>query len=120
MTLLDSIRSLVPLWIIEIENGLVADDKLRSPARQARPCTGIATCHVPRRGDEVQFVDKRARRQPHDDVDLLRVDSDLTRSSRTRQANLRRIVWADDGCIQVAVSIDLRAAQQGYLDQPAL
>jgi hypothetical protein len=52
--------------------------------------------------------------------DLPGVDRDLARPARARQAHLRLRVLADDRGVQVAEAVDLRAAEEGDVDQAGL
>src|SRR6185437_10642229 len=83
------------------------------------PLLRTVAAQVTRTRDEVDRVDERALRLRHDDEDLLRVDRDLARAARARQPHLGLRVVADRRGVEVAVAVDLRAAQEADVDVAA-
>ena len=108
------------LGVSEIQERLVGDHQLRPAAGQAQPSAAVAAGQVAGAGEKIQLLDERAALQTHDHERALRVDRDFAGAAAARQAHLRFGVVADDGGVEVAVAIDLRAAEQRDLDQAPL
>src|SRR5690349_8461718 len=104
----------------EIEDSFVGDHQLWSFARHAEPASRVATVKIAGTGTEVESLDEGAFLEPHDVEDALGVDGDLAGAAAAWQAHLGRSIVADDAGVQVAVAVDLRAAEQADLDTPAL
>src|SRR5947208_2456535 len=72
------------------------------------------------RSDEIELVDEAALALRHDDEDLATGGGDLRRAAAAGQTNLRFLVRANDGCVEIGVFVDLRAAEEADLDAAAL
>ncbi|MCY1429335.1 hypothetical protein D9M71_452490 [compost metagenome] len=72
------------------------------------------------RGNEIEFVDKGARRLLEDDQHALGGTGNLRRATCTRQTDFRRVVITHDGGVDVAETVDLRRAEETDVNAPAL
>src|ERR671910_1461152 len=109
-----------PLLLVEPVRREVGHD-VRRP--RARPPTGPVVVGVPAVAGgrpEMELLDERARRLPHDHEDLPRVDRDLACTAGAGEPYLRTLVGADHRRVQVAEAVDLRAAEERDVDQPGL
>ena len=106
---------------LKVKDGLVGNHQLRPSTRHAkgRSLTWPAG-KVAGTGAKVDFLDKSALAERHNDKHFLGMDAYLAGPTATRQAHLGVLVVADDGGVDVAKAVDLGCAQEGDLDPPSL
>src|SRR5262249_3902095 len=96
------------------QDGQVGDDAVRpGGGRQAGCLAGPRAGQVTRRGQEVELLDEAAAVVVGDDEDAPAERAQVVGAAAAGQAHLRAGVVADDGRVEVAVSVDLGAAQEG-------
>src|SRR5215467_8646760 len=75
---------------------------------------------MPERGDKVNRWDEGTRRLRHDDEDATACAGDLGGAAGAGQARRRMLILANDRRVDIAETVDLRAAEKTHRDAAAL
>ena len=105
---------------IGLEHSEVGHDDGHAGAVQPELLARARAVALPDGRAEVELGHERARRLAQHHDRLTAGGGDLGRAAGARQAHLRVVVGADHGAVEVAVTVDLRGAQEADVDAPGL
>ncbi len=102
------------------ENGKIGDEERRAGGSEAELAALDSGGAVAERGEEIEFLDHGAGVVAHDDEDSTAGRGDFGSSAGAGKADFRTVIVADDGAVEVAEAIDLRATEEPDGDAAAL
>src|SRR5262249_36870749 len=95
-------------------------DAANATEEQAAPAPSVAARQVARTRDEVDRLDEAASLVGREDDDLAAKGNDVIGAAAAREAHLGPLIASDDGGVQIAVAVDLRAADEADVQEAAL
>src|SRR5262249_19778531 len=88
--------------------------------QQSAPAPRVSPRQIARTRDEVDRLHEAARLMGREDDHLAAEGEDVVGAAAARQAHFRPVIPADDGGVQVAVPVDLSAADEAHVEETAL